>query len=112
MHLGTREDGAARRVWIAMSQPQDRRRRARLAANVKRLYPTVGGGRQGPADGELSTGSAWVDGVKVCSGSVPRPGGTEDAGAGWADLNAIAAATRNTKEEIDRVWAPLTAELN
>ena len=44
LHLGQRPDGTPRRVWIAMSQPPDRRRRARLAAKVKRLFLTAGGG--------------------------------------------------------------------
>ena len=43
LHLGQRPDGTPRRVWIAMSQPPDRRRRARLAAKVKRLFLTAAG---------------------------------------------------------------------
>ena len=61
---------------------------------------------------EFSTGSAWVDSRKVCSGSIPKPRGIEDAGVGWVDLNAIPAARRNIKEEIDRIWAPFKAERN
>ena len=43
IYLGSRENGAARRVWIAISQPLDRRRRARSARKAKRLFLTVGG---------------------------------------------------------------------
>ena len=65
MHLGTREDGAARRVWIAMSQPQDRRRRARLAANVKRLYPTVGGDKDLLMESSAQAVPGWIIGKSV-----------------------------------------------
>ena len=51
LHLGQRPDGTPRRVWIAMSQPPDRRRRARLAAKVKRLFLTAGGGYRRASDG-------------------------------------------------------------
>ena len=107
LHLGQRPDGTPRRVWIAMSQPPDRRRRARLAAKVKRLFLTAGGDI-GELQMEFSTGTAWVRNVKTA----PRPGGTEEAGPGWVDIAAIVTATKSTKEAIDALWSPLKAEIN
>ncbi|CAE7546588.1 unnamed protein product, partial [Symbiodinium necroappetens] len=46
--LGERRDGGTRKVWIAMSQPPERRRRSRMAAKVKRLYLSLGGGKRAP----------------------------------------------------------------
>ena len=74
LHLGQRPDGTPRRVWIAMSQPPERRRRARLAAKVKRLYLTAGGDI-GALQMEFSTGTAWVHNAKICSATAP-PGGS------------------------------------
>ena len=110
LHLGQRPDGTPRRVWIAMSQPPERRRGACLAAKVKRLYLTAGGDI-GALQMEFSTGTAWVHNAKICSATAPRPGGTEEAGPGWVDITAIAAATKSTKEAIDALWSPLKAEI-
>ena len=79
MHLGVRADGAPRRLWIAMSQPPERRRRARLAAKTKRLYLTLGGDKA-LLEMEYNTGSAWIEGHKVCSATASRPPGAEEAG--------------------------------
>ncbi|CAE7223629.1 PLRG1 [Symbiodinium sp. CCMP2592] len=111
IHLGNKADGTPKRVWIAMSQPPDRRRRARLAAKTKRLYLTLGG-EKGALQMEFSTGTAWVNNVKVSSATAPRPGGTEEAGPGWIDLGAIAKATRTSKEATAAAWSPLKAEIN
>ena len=111
LHLGVRADGAPRRLWIAMSQPPDRRRRARLAAKVKRLYLTLGGDKA-KLEVEFNTGSAWIDGRKVCSATVGKPPTCEEAGPGWVDLNAIASGAKVTREALDKVWSPLKAEIS
>ncbi|CAE7364106.1 unnamed protein product [Symbiodinium sp. CCMP2592] len=111
IQLGRRPDGGTKRVWIAMSQPPDRRRRARLAAKVKRLYLTLGGNKDA-LQMEFSTGTAWVDSVKVSSATAPKPGGTEDAGPGWVNLAEIAKATRTTQQAVSAAWSPLNAEIN
>ncbi|CAE7690139.1 unnamed protein product [Symbiodinium sp. CCMP2592] len=97
IQLGSKPDGTTKRVWIAISQPPDRRRRARLAAKVKRLYLTLGGDK-GALQMEFSTGTAWVNSTKISSATAPKPGGAEDAGPGWVDIAAIAKATRTTRE--------------
>ncbi|CAE7573262.1 pksJ [Symbiodinium sp. CCMP2592] len=111
VQLGRRPDGGTRRVWIAMSQPPDRRRRARLAAKVKRLYLTLGGDKNA-LQMEFSTGTAWINGVKVSSATAPKPGGTEDAGPGWINLSEIAKATRTAPDAASTAWSPLKAEIN
>ncbi|CAE7559288.1 PLRG1 [Symbiodinium sp. CCMP2592] len=111
IQLGRRPDGGTKRVWIAMSQPPDRRRRARLAAKVKRLYLTLGGNKDA-LQMEFSTGTAWVDSVKVSSATAPKPGRTEDAGPGWVNLAEIAKATRTTQQAVSAAWSPLKAEIN
>ena len=76
LHLGQRPDGTPRRVWIAMSQPPERRRRARLAAKVKRLYLTAGGGHRSAPDGvqhRHSLGAQCQD--LLCHGPAPRGDG-------------------------------------
>ena len=57
-----------------MSQPPDRRRKARLAAKVKRLYLTMGGDK-GLLEMEYSSGSAWIDSIKVCSATAGKAQG-------------------------------------
>ncbi|CAE7559110.1 unnamed protein product [Symbiodinium sp. CCMP2592] len=111
IQLGRRADGGIKRVWIAMSQPPDRRRRARLAAKVKRLYLTLGGAKDA-LQMEFSTGTAWINSTKVCSATAPKPGGTEDAGPGWVNLEEIAKATRTTQQAVSTAWSPLKAEIN
>ncbi|CAE7908808.1 hypothetical protein AK812_SmicGene18242 [Symbiodinium microadriaticum] len=115
VQLGTRQDGGIRKVWIAISQPPEKRRRARLAAKVKRLYLTLGGDKNN-LEMEYSSGSAWVtkggQSVKVCSATASRPPGGEEAGPGWVDLGAIAQALRCTKDAVAKEWSPLKAEIN
>ena len=83
VQLGARPDGGIRRAWIAISKPPEKRRRARLAAKVKRLYLTMGGDKNN-LEMEYSSGSAWLTqgghSVKVCSATASRPPGGEDAG--------------------------------
>eukprot|EP00439_Symbiodinium_sp_Y106_P049050 s2561_g6.t1 len=89
LHLGQRPDGTPR---------------------TAELYLTAGGDI-GALQMEFSTGTAWVHNAKICSATAPRPGGTEEAGPGWVDITAIAAATKSTKEAIDALWSPLKAEI-
>ena len=115
VQLGARQDGGNRKVWIAISQPPEKRRRARLAAKVKRLYLTLGGDKNN-LEMEYSSGSAWLtrggQSIKVCSATASRPPGGEEAGPGWVDLGAIAQALRCTKDAVVKEWAPLRAEIN
>ena len=41
--LGTRDDGEPSRLWMAVSQPPERRKRAQLAAKTKRLILEMNG---------------------------------------------------------------------
>ncbi|CAE7371020.1 PLRG1 [Symbiodinium sp. CCMP2592] len=95
IQLGRRPDGGTRRVWIAMSQPPDRRRRARLATKVKRLYLTMGGNKDA-LQMEFSTGTAMGEQRQA-----------EDAGPGWINLTEIAKATRTTADAVSVAWSPL-----
>ena len=83
-----------------------------LGREGQETLPHRGGGDIGELQMEFSTGTAWVRNVKICSATAPRPGGTEEAGPGWADIAAIVTATKSTKEAIDALWSPLEAEIN
>ena len=111
VQLGTHSDGGNRRIWIAMSQPPDRRRKARLAAKIKRLYLTLGGDKD-LLEMEYSSGSAWINGHKVCSATAGKMPGTEDVGPGWVDIATVTRVLHLDRAEVEKVWSPLKAEIN
>ena len=94
--LGARPEGGQRKVWIAMSQPPERRRRSRMAAKVKRLFLSLGG-QKDQLEVEYSSGSAWVrsggNTVRVCSTTASRPPTAEEAGPGWVIAKALRKST-------------------
>ncbi|CAE7322023.1 Catsper1, partial [Symbiodinium sp. KB8] len=88
--LGRREDGQHSRLWLAISQSPAKRKRAQLAAKTKRLILELGGAAS-RLEVEYSTGTAWYNGGRVCSGTAPKQGeDAVEAGAGWIDLPKIA----------------------
>ncbi|CAE7277276.1 unnamed protein product [Symbiodinium sp. CCMP2592] len=106
--LGEREDGTPSRLWMAISQPPERRKKAQLAAKVKRLVLEQHGSHQA-LDVEFSTGSVWYDNRKISSTGGPKPEGATEAGLGWVDLNQIARMLGVTAENIQEAWQPLAA---
>ena len=94
-----------------MSQPPERRRRARLAAKTKRLYLTLGGDKA-LLEMEYNTGSAWIEGHKVCSATASRPPRAEEAGPGWVNTPLIAKLAKVTQDALEKTWSPLKAEIN
>ncbi|CAE7342434.1 PLRG1 [Symbiodinium sp. CCMP2592] len=111
VQLGQRPDGTSRKVWIALSQPPEKRRRARLAAKVKRLYLSLGG-EKSILQMEYGSGSAWINAQKVCSATAPQPPNTLEAGPGWVDLDCIARAVGRSKTAVEKEWTPLAAEIH
>ncbi|CAE7944187.1 unnamed protein product [Symbiodinium sp. KB8] len=102
--LGARPEGGQRKVWIAMSQPPERRRRSRMAAKVKRLFLSLGG-QKDQLEVEYSSGSAWVrsggNTVRVCSTTASRPPTAEEAGPGWVIAKALRKSTAEGEQPLE-----------
>ena len=75
--LGNRDDGTPSRLWMAVSQPPDRRKRE-MNGDIQHL------------DVEWATGSVWYRESKVASARGTKPDGAQDAGPGWINLPEIA----------------------
>ncbi|CAE7892167.1 unnamed protein product, partial [Symbiodinium necroappetens] len=89
--LGRKPDGNMARLWLTISQPPERRRRAALAGKVKRLIIEAGGSSTLPQiEPEWATGTVWFRDHKVSSGSSSCPPNSAPAGCGWIDLKTIA----------------------
>ena len=110
--LGRKPDGNPAKLWLSISQPPERRRRAALAGKVKRLIIEAGGvpliNRIEP---EWATGTVWFQNVKVSSGSTAGPASSTPAGCGWIDLPAIAAQLGMDQAALESTWTPLLAAL-
>ena len=103
--LGRREDGQHSRLWLAISQSPAKRKRAQLAAKTKRLILELGGAAS-RLEVEYSTGTAWYNGGRVCSGTAPKQGeDAVEAGAGWIDLPKIARNLGMSEEHVRHAWA-------
>ncbi|CAE7361641.1 unnamed protein product [Symbiodinium sp. CCMP2592] len=111
---GTDDSGNMRKLWIALSQSPERRRRAKLAGKVKRLVLELGGNKT-DMEVEFATGTVWMvtsgGSTKVSSCSAEQPATAEKVGAGWVDVTAIAKAMRKTLQEVQTAWGPRKAEL-
>ena len=109
--LGRREDGQHSRLWLAISQSPAKRKRAQLAAKTKRLILELGGAAN-RLEVEYSTGTAWYNGGRVCSGTAPKQGeDAVEAGAGWIDLAKIARNLGMSEDHVKHAWAPLATAL-
>ena len=82
---GSNEAGGMRKLWIALSQSPERRKRAKLAGKVKRTILELGGEAR-LMEVEFATGSVWLGGAKVSSATAEQPKSAEKAGAGWSTL--------------------------
>ena len=58
---GSNEAGGMRKLWIALSQSPERRKRAKLAGKVKRTILELGGEAR-LMEVEFATGSVWLGG--------------------------------------------------
>ena len=109
--LGRRGDGSHSRLWLAISQSPAKRKRAQLAAKTKRLILELGG-TANRLEVEYSTGTAWYNGGKICSGTAPKPGDdATEAGAGWIDLAKIARNLGMSEDHVKAAWLPLATAL-
>ena len=78
---------------------------------MKRLYLTLGGDKD-LLEMEYSSGSAWINGHKVCSATAGKAPNAEDVGPGWVDIATIARVLRLDRTDVEQVWSPLKAEIN
>ena len=110
MSLGQHEQGGLRKLWIAISQSPERRRRAKLAGKVKRAILEMGGDQRA-MDVEFATGTVWMGAHKISSATAEQPKDAQKAGAGWIDLKLLAKAMRKPLPEVEEAWHPRQAEL-
>ena len=112
INLGRKPDGNQAKLWLTISQPPERRRRAALAGKVKRLIIEAGGpSTLNRIEPEWATGTVWFKDQKVSSGSSAGPEGTSTAGCGWIDLQTIARLLGVDHQQLIRTWEPLLAAL-
>ena len=110
--LGWKPDGNQARLWLTLSQPPERRRRAALAGKVKRLIIEAGGSSLVPRiEPEWATGTVWLKDTKVSSGTSAGPTGSSGAGCGWIDLPKIAELIGVDPQQLAKTWDPLLAAL-
>ena len=110
--LGIKADGNPARLWLSVSQPLERRRRAALAGKIKRLIIEAGGSSTvAHIEPEWATGTVWFRNQKICSATSAGPRGSTPAGCGWVDLTQIAELLRVDADRLEKVWEPLSAAL-
>ena len=110
--LGWKPDGNPARLWLTLSQPPERRRRAALAGKAKRLIIEAGGSPQiARIEPEWATGTVWFKDCKISSGTSAGPTGSSTAGCGWIDLPKIAELLEVDLQQLTKVWEPLLAAL-
>ena len=108
--LGKNEAGGMRKLWIAISQSPERRKRAKLAGKVKRMILEMGGAVR-DMEVEFATGTVWYQHQKVSSATAEKPPIAETAGAGWVDVKHIAKLLRKPLAEVEASWGDRKAEL-
>ena len=110
--LGRKADGNPAKLWLTVSQPPERRRRAALAGKVKRLIIEAGGaGTLARIEPEWATGTVWFRNSKVSSATSAGPRGSTPAGCGWIDVPRISELLGVDNERLEKVWEPLMAAL-
>ena len=70
--LGQNESGGMRKLWIAISQSPERRRRAKLAGKIKRTILELGGNPR-DLEVEFATGTVWHKHQKIFSATAEKP---------------------------------------
>ena len=110
--LGRKPDGNPAKLWLTLSQPPERRRRAALAGKVKRLIIEAGGTSLVPRiEPEWATGTVWFKDTKISSGTSSGPPGTSAAGCGWIDLPRLSELLGVDHQLLLKQWEPLLAAL-
>ncbi|CAE7547148.1 unnamed protein product [Symbiodinium natans] len=101
-----REDtGQPRYMFLAISQPPERRRRAKLAAKVKRCILELGG-EHAHLEAEFATGTVWYKGLRVSSAAGPMKEGATEAGPGWIDTKALARGLKILPDKGEHSYRP------
>ena len=108
--LGKNDQGGMRKLWIAISQSPECRRRAKLAGKVKRAILELGGSAK-ELEVEFATGTVWYNQNKVSSATAEKPASAETVGAGWVDVGLLAKAMRKTLRDVETIWSARKAEL-
>ena len=99
-----REDtGQPRYMFLAISQPPERRRRAKLAAKVKRCILELGG-EHAHLEAEFATGTVWYKGLRVSSAAGPMKEGATDA-------KAMAKGLKILPDRVQQQWEGLASSL-
>eukprot|EP00439_Symbiodinium_sp_Y106_P079647 s907_g18.t1 len=86
-------------------------RRQRVQEVITKALPYPGGDKD-LLEMEYSSGSAWINGHKVCSATAGKMPGTEDVGPGWVDIATVTRVLHLDRAEVEKVWSPLKAEIN
>ena len=112
IELGRRPDGGIASLWMRLSQPPAKRKRAMLAGKCKRLLLEQGAARN-EVETEFGTGTVWHRGHKVCSATTaPTVGDTTQALTGWIDLAGISSALGQTTDHLTMAWQSLVEGIN
>ncbi|CAE7394441.1 unnamed protein product [Symbiodinium necroappetens] len=109
--LGWKPDGNQARLWLTLSQPPERRRRAALAGKVKRLIIEAGGSSLvSRIEPEWATGTVWLKDTKISSGTSAGPPSSSSAGCGWIDLPRIAELIGVDPQLLAKTWEPQASQ--
>ena len=85
VEVGNKPTGEPRLAWIALSQSPERRRRAKLAGKVKRLWLSQGGTRTAWR-WSLERGAPGSTMYKASSSTTAKPSSADETGVGWVDI--------------------------
>ena len=99
------DTGQPRYMYLTISQPPERRMRAKLAAKVKRCILELGG-RHEHLEVEFATGTVWYRGTRVSSAVSPANEGADKVGPGWANVKEIAKVLKIDFDKADHQWRP------
>ena len=112
IELGRRPDAGIARLWMRLSQPPAKRKRAMLAGKFKRLLLEQGAERS-EVETEFGTGTVWHRGHKVCAATTaPTTGDTTQALTGWIDLAGISSALGRNTDNLTMAWQSLVEGIN
>ena len=104
------DTGQPRYMYLTISQPPERRLRAKLAAKVKRCILELGG-RHEHLEVEFATGTVWYRGTRVSSAVSPATEGADKVGPGWFDFKELAKELKIAADNVNQQWAGLRGAL-
>ena len=99
-----------RKLWVAISQSPERRKRAKLAGKVKRAILEMGGTSR-PWTSSLPPVRYGWGALRFCSATAKRPRDAQNAGVGWVDLKLLAKTMKKTLKDVEEAWGPREQEL-